>query len=215
MSGNADTQLAMMDSDQGHARDGRGMSAVIHARAERRRRPNGRSDMSVAPVGGLPWHGGPVNDGDGAFVPAIRHMRTDAERRDQLLSWSRPDDAFFASGACHILAFRFCHRHAERSHRIILIHPTNDLPGAHVYVESQGWAFDFNGWTPEDVLLSRTAAECRTRWPGWDYERVEVFDVDLPAFCARWGHRPAAGFALNVIERADRFVERFPARHDS
>ena len=155
-----------------------------------------------------------MNDGNSVFVPAIRYMRTEAERRDQLLSWGRPDRAFFASGACHILAFRFSDRHADTSHRIILIHPINDLPGAHVYVQREGWAFDFIGWTPEHVALSETAAACRARWPGWDYEKVEVID-DLHTFCARWGHRPPAGFAFDVVERADRFVERFPARPDS
>jgi hypothetical protein len=155
-----------------------------------------------------------VNVDDGVFVPAIRYMRTDAERRDQLVSWRRPDHAFFASGACHILAFRFARRDADTSRRIILIHPTDDLPGSHVYVASQGSAFDFNGWTSEDVLLSQTAAECRARWPGWDYERVEVVDDDLEGFCVRWGHRRAADFVFDVVERADRFLDRFPARPD-
>jgi len=34
------------------------------------------------------------------------YRRTQAEREDQLLSWQRGDRAFFAAGACHILAWR-------------------------------------------------------------------------------------------------------------
>ncbi|MBE1611454.1 hypothetical protein [Actinopolymorpha pittospori] len=32
------------------------------------------------------------------------YRRTPAQRADQRLAWERPDEAFFASGACHILA---------------------------------------------------------------------------------------------------------------
>jgi hypothetical protein len=56
------------------------------------------------------------------------YRRTQAERDDQLLSWQRGDRAFFAAGACHILAWTcrelypgrpigiagFCRRHHHR-----------------------------------------------------------------------------------------------------
>lgn len=144
-----------------------------------------------------------------AFVPAIRYMRTDAERQDQRLSWARSDEAFFASGACHILAFQFMQRRSDDRYRAILIRPSDGLPGSHVYVTDGSWAFDFNGWTPESTLLTATTAECRRRWPSWECELIRT-DGDLDAFCRRWSHRPPADFAFDVLERADRFLDRFP-----
>ena len=146
-----------------------------------------------------------------AFVPALQHMRTDAERRDQELSWARPDEAFFASGACHVLAFRFLHRYGNDRHRVILIRPIDGLPGSHAYVTDGAWAFDFNGWTPEEYLLAESTVACRRLWPSWDFERIEVED-DLEAFCVRWQHRPPSDFASDVTARADRYIDRFP-RH--
>lgn len=89
----------------------------------------------------------------------------------------------------------------------MLVHPVAGLPGSHVYVTDGFWAFDFNGWTPEEVLLAESAVECRRRWPSWDFERIEVGD-DLEDFCQRWHHRPPGEFAFDVVERADRFLDR-------
>jgi hypothetical protein len=147
------------------------------------------------------------------FVPAIRYMRTDAERRDQRLSWARSDRAFFASGACHVLAFRLVHRHPERHYRVVLIRPHEARPGSHAYATDGVWAFDFNGWTLESILLTETAAACRHRWPSWDFDRIEIdVNIDLDQFCRRWRHRPPTDFALDVVTRADRFINCFPPK---
>lgn len=47
-----------------------------------------------------------MSQGESKYRPAGLFRRTDAERADQLLSWQRDDQAFFAAGACHILARR-------------------------------------------------------------------------------------------------------------
>ena len=39
-------------------------------------------------------------------VPAGRFRRTPLERSDQRIAWDRTDEAFFAAGACHVLAYR-------------------------------------------------------------------------------------------------------------
>jgi hypothetical protein len=53
-------------------------------------------------------------------------------------------------------------------------------------------------------------AECRRRWPTWDFDRIELnADVDLELFCQRYRHRPPDRFADDVVQRADRFLERF------
>jgi hypothetical protein len=145
------------------------------------------------------------------FVPAIRYMRADAERRDQRLSWARSDRAFFASGACHVLAFRLVHRHPGGRYRVVLIRPHEGLPGSHAYATDGVWALDFNGWTLESILLCESADECRQRWPSWDFDRIEVdVDVDLDQFCRRWGHRLPSDFAFDVVKRADRFIDCLP-----
>jgi hypothetical protein len=41
---------------------------------------------------------------------AITYRRTPQQRADVSLSWARPDRAFFAAGAGHILAYRFLQR---------------------------------------------------------------------------------------------------------
>ena len=64
-----------------------------------------------------------------AFTAAIELMRTPAERKDQALSWARPDRAFFAAGACHVLAFRFLKLHRDRCWEL-------------VHVRWRGWDFD-------------------------------------------------------------------------
>ena len=144
------------------------------------------------------------------FIPAIQYMRTDAERRNQRISWARSDRAFFASGACHVLAFRLVHRHPDGQFRVVLIRPHEERPGSHAYATDGVWAFDFNGWTLESTLLTESADECRRRWPSWDFDRIEVeVDHDLDHFCRRWGHRPPTDFAFDVVKRADRFIDFF------
>lgn len=144
------------------------------------------------------------------FVPAIRYMRTATERRDQRLSWDLPDHAFFASGACHVLAFRALRRQSIQQWRVVLIRPTDGLPGTHACATDGLWAFDFNGWVPEADLLAGTTAECRDRWPTWGHERITIgADVDLDDFCRLWGHRPPIDFVGDVETRADRYLERF------
>ena len=141
-------------------------------------------------------------------VAAICHMRSDEERRDPRLSWARPDPAFFASGACHVLAYRFLLRHPDASFRIVLLRPRDGLPGTHVYATDGAWAFDFNGWVREADLLAVTAAACRARWPAWDVDRIEVDPVvDLEDFCRAWAHRPPSDFPGDVQERADRYLD--------
>jgi hypothetical protein len=115
-------------------------------------------------------------------------MRSPAERLDQLLAWQRPDAAFFASGACHVLAYRFLARHSRDCWRAIYLKPAGGFPGSHMYASDGRWAFDFNGWVPEPTLFDVTAKECERRWPGWTAERITVQEP-LEVFCQRWNLR--------------------------
>ena len=154
-----------------------------------------------------------VHEAASEFVPAVTLMRSDVERRDQEASWNRPDDAFFAAGACHVLAFTLLERHPQEDYTAIYIRPRGDQLGSHVYVSAGAWAFDFNGWTMERRFLAETAAECRRRWPDWDYDAVPVVD-SLEGFCRTWNHRLPSGYAGDVVARANclsRPLRRFPA----
>jgi hypothetical protein len=78
-----------------------------------------------------------------AYDPPVRYTRTAAERADQLLSWQRGDKAFFAAGACHILAWAFLQR-GDRSAGFtpVGIHRVGNRSMDHVYVSDGTWAFD-------------------------------------------------------------------------
>jgi len=80
-----------------------------------------------------------------------------------------------------------------------------------VYVSTGAWAFDFNGWTTEHRFLAETAAECRRRWPDWDYDSVPVVDC-LDGFCRKWNHRLPSAYAGDVIGRANAYLDRFRLR---
>jgi hypothetical protein len=77
--------------------------------------------------------------------------RTPIERSDQRVSWERTDHAFFAAGACHILAW-VC-RETYREVGVMAMFLVGEEHPVHLYARWRGWAFDFSGWNPEDDLL--------------------------------------------------------------
>lgn len=105
------------------------------------------------------------------YQPGIIYERTPAENRDMFLSWQREDKAFFASGACHILARLFVMLHPDEGFELIHIKPTKRTKGHHMYASNGTWAFDFNGWTLEEELLQSYVAAYEKAVPGWSYER--------------------------------------------
>ena len=143
------------------------------------------------------------------FIPAIRLRHTELERRDQHASWTRTDEAFFAAGACHVLAFALLSRHPREDRTAVFLRPVGGLPGSHVYVRRGAWAFDFNGWTTEDVLLAANTAECRQSWPAWECDRIDIAEP-IETFCVTWNHRLPRDFAGDAMARANRYLDRFP-----
>lgn len=117
------------------------------------------------------------------YQPAILFSRTPEERKNQVLSWNRSDKAFFAAGACHILAYTFKWLHVDKHYDVVLIQPKEPFTqGSHVYVTNGEWAFDFNGWTKENELLEETQKEMLKRYTGWIYEKIILGD-DLEESC--------------------------------
>jgi hypothetical protein len=138
--------------------------------------------------------------------------RSQAERNNQMLSWARDDKSFFASGACHILAYTFFSLHPDKELEIVFLRPAGTASGGtigcHAYVRQGSWAFDFQGWTLESELLSVTRQDWQDRVPGWDYT-TEVVTDDLETFCSKTNHRPPAYFAFLPWARTYNYIAQF------
>jgi hypothetical protein len=141
--------------------------------------------------------------------------RTDAEKLDKLASWARDDVAFFAAGACHILAAKFTSIHP--GFQMIYQKPYPGFSGNHVYASDGTWAFDHNGWTLERVLIEVTDLAYAERYPGWGCDRVPV--TWSGSFYEENRHRAALpeDFLHLPWDRAQRFISTFspyPPDHD-
>lgn len=138
------------------------------------------------------------------YTPAAVFRRTPKQRTDQELAWRRPDQAFFAAGACHILAWEFVARNP--SYRIVALRKVGETYPSHVIATDVTWAFDYDGWTLEAELLAATAAyEPATAW-----EQLPI-TTGLAEFCAEHWHRPPEGYHQDPRPRARAYLERFPA----
>jgi hypothetical protein len=80
-------------------------------------------------------------------------FRTEAQKKDQALSWKRRDRAFFASGACHILTYVFLQEHGDHGFRPYLILPRYGFRGNHVYAATEDTVFDYHGFSAKTCFL--------------------------------------------------------------
>lgn len=137
--------------------------------------------------------------------------RTQEEKCDMFKSWVRDDQAFFASGACHILAELFVQLHQHEGFKMIHIKPLKGFSGNHVYASDGQWAFDHNGWTEESVLLEVTETAFKDKYPEWGYERIVIEPTasSLEDFCKKNNHRLPWQYAQLPWERAYRFINQF------
>lgn len=145
------------------------------------------------------------------YTPSYVFDRTPEEKRDMFRSWARNDQAFFASGACHILADLFVQLHQHEGYQMVYIKPAESFPGNHVYASNGEWAFDHNGWTRESELLRTTEEAYQEKYPGWSYKRIELEGsmTSLEDFCKANNHRLPWQFAHLPWERAYNYIARF------
>lgn len=129
--------------------------------------------------------------------------RTALERADQQVAWVRADQAFFAAGACHILAWACRDAYPVRSIDVAAVRLAGDPQIFHAYASWNGWAFDHSGWNPEPQLLAVNAD-----FEGHPLERVGI-TVGLAEFCAEHHHRMPDQFWRDPLPRARRYVGRF------
>ena len=143
------------------------------------------------------------------YKPSIYYKRTPEEKADKLLAWKRDDTAFFAAGACHILAHMFMELHyKEKKYKIIGLKAKRDKYVHHVYVTDGKWAFDYGGWTLEEELLIETKKAYTTFNKDWDYEKI-IIKEDLETFCKKQYSRPPAYFPYLPWERAYSYIKKF------
>ncbi|HZM84621.1 MAG TPA: hypothetical protein VFC19_53550 [Candidatus Limnocylindrales bacterium] len=128
------------------------------------------------------------------YQPAGLFRRTEAERADQMLSWRRGDQAFFASGACHILAWTFVETHPD--FQIYGLLPRGETGFGHIIASDGPWAFDHCGWTPTAELLQ-----------AYDAEMV-LIETDLETFCTANNHRRPEQYAFSPWQRARDYIAR-------
>ena len=148
------------------------------------------------------------------YKPSYLFDRTEEEKRDMFKSWARSDQAFFASGACHILAEVFVQLHQHENFKMIHIKPAPGFKGNHVYASNGEWAFDHNGWTKEAELLEVIETAYRERYPGWSYERItiEPTATSLEDFCKANNHRLPWQYAYLPWARANSYIATFDTR---
>jgi hypothetical protein len=143
------------------------------------------------------------------YKPSYLFDRTPEERKDPFLFWQREDQAFFAAGACHILAEMFRQLHYGEDFQMIFMKGKDDHPGMHVYIRCGEWMFDHNGWTLEKEMVDVVRAGFTERYPGWDFDQVIVKE-DLETFCRNNNHRQPWQFAYLPWERAYNYIKQFP-----
>ncbi|TAH33174.1 hypothetical protein EYC59_05240 [Candidatus Saccharibacteria bacterium] len=144
------------------------------------------------------------------YTPNFEFHRTSQEKADVFLAWQRPDKAFFASGACHILAHQFLSLHIGQGYQLIRIEPAAGQPGSHYYASNGTWSFDYNGWLKESQMLLAMEKAYTEKYSSWTYTRT-VLTEGLVAHIASGNHnlRPPEYFPYLPWERAYTYIHKF------
>jgi hypothetical protein len=129
--------------------------------------------------------------------------RTPIERSDQRVAWERTDEAFFAAGACHILAWACRGLYPDRTIGIAGVRFAGERQVFHAYATWYGWAFDHSGWNPEPQLLL-----VNTDFEGRPLERVDI-TVGLAEFCEVHSSRLPTQYWCYPFPRAHEYVRRY------
>jgi len=134
---------------------------------------------------------------------AGRYRRTPLERADQRISWERSDQAFFAAGACHILAWVCREAHPGRSIGITGLRLVGEQQVFHVYATWRDWAFDHSGWNLESPLF-----EVNQDFESRPLERLKI-TADLATFCAKHISRMPHQYWQDPLPRAREYLARY------
>jgi hypothetical protein len=140
-------------------------------------------------------------------------LRTPEEKADLSWCWSRPDDEFFASGACHVLAAAFLEMYPAAGFRAWRLVPIVGHRGGHMVAASDELVFDWAGYQPREAFVRDYFAAMRSIFPDWDarFEPVESDPIGW-GFCRSNNHRHPTQFLHDPLPRARAFSLRFPPR---
>ena len=139
------------------------------------------------------------------------YSKGDPERR-----WALPDRVFFACGACHILAYAFLERYGAPDMKALWLRPDPGFSGNHIVVATDGWVFDYHGYSRRSRFLAHTYRCARRWWPGWGATLVAlprdvlVSEAKSRTYAGLWLREPGQ-FLHDAMPRARAFVDRFPA----
>jgi hypothetical protein len=138
-------------------------------------------------------------------------LRTPEQRADQDLSWSRPDEQFFASGACHVLAAAFLMTYPRAGFSAWTLVVDQGQRVAHVVAAREAEVFDVWGYTPRAQFLTEYTAAMRVWFPDWraDFQPLDADPMGWD-FCRARDHRHPTQFRHDPLERAVAFLRRFP-----
>ena len=142
----------------------------------------------------------------------ISIAKRDLERR-----WALPNRAFFACGACHVLAYAFLQRYGSSDMKALWLKPEPGFIGNHIFIATDTWVFDYHGYSDRERFLAHTFRRARFFWPGWCATLVELpRDVLVSEAASRrydglWLREPSQ-FFHDAMPRARAFVERFSPR---
>lgn len=114
----------------------------------------------------------------------------------------RGDQAFFASGVCHILAWTCRRVYQDRSIRLAAMRFEGERRVFHVYATWETWSFDHAGWNAESDLLT-----ANTDFEGRAVERIEISST-LTEVCAESYHRMPDQYWRDPLPRAIKYVDR-------
>ncbi len=141
-------------------------------------------------------------------------FRTEEEKADPRLFWLRPDEEFFAAGACHVLAGSFLAMYPRAEFAPWRIRPRNGR-GGHIVVVRKNLVFDCAGYSGRDDFLTEYVEAMRTVFPDWrcDFDQLDMDPIGWE-FCRTQNHRHPSQFPYDPIPRAEAFVRRFPSPDD-
>jgi hypothetical protein len=129
--------------------------------------------------------------------------------------WALPDRVFFASGACHILAYAFLDAYPSSGFIPIWIKPARGYTGNHIVVVRDGIAFDYHGYSGWQRLLEHTHAKANRWWPGWSAElkplpkEVLISETKSREIDGLWLREPTQ-YLHDAMPRARQFLVGFP-----
>jgi len=143
--------------------------------------------------------------------PRVSILRTPEEKADLDLAWGRPDEEFFASGACHVLAAAFLTAHPGAGFSGWSVWPGEGQRGAHVVAMRGDLVFDWAGYNERETFLADYVQAMRALVPGWD-ARLRPISMDPISwdFCRATGSRHPSQFRYDPLPRARAFLTRFP-----